>query len=298
MGLLFANQPKGASLTLRDSVCAVTGASSGIGCRTALDLAARGARVCVVARRRDRLEELLAELGGSRAGHSLFACDVAQREQVKALREHMDSTYGRCDVLVNNAGYTDGRIFEGPSDIERLERVMATNFYGVVYCTGELLHLLLASAPSSVVNVSSVAGRLGLGGNSSYCASKFAVAGFSESLHIDLAGRDVCVSLVEPGFVPTEGFPHADLRAHPVMRHALSTVEDVSAAIIDAIENRRMERIVPRWYHLLQLPRIVLPPLHRWALLQLGRSRARRRGPDKVGAGRADLQVLERDSRP
>jgi uncharacterized protein len=263
----------------------VTGASSGIGRRTALDLAERGARICLVARRRERLEELLAELGGTVAGHSLFASDVSRREQVKALAEHVRSTHGRCDVLVNNAGYSDSGSFEGPDDIERLESVMATNFYGVVYCTGELLPLLLASAPSSIVNVSSLAGRIGLGGNSPYSASKFAVAGFSESLYLDLAPRDVCVSLIEPGFIPTEGFPHAGFSRHPLMRYALGTVEDVSAAIIDAIENRRMERVVPRWYHLLQLPRVLVPPLHRRALLRLNRNRESGRANSAERAG-------------
>ncbi|MGH2749687.1 MAG: SDR family NAD(P)-dependent oxidoreductase [Actinomycetota bacterium] len=258
----------------------VTGASSGIGRRTAVDLAARGGRLCIVARRQERLEELLAELGGAGRGHSLFVCDVADRAQVRALAAHVRDTHERCDVLVNNAGFSTDGTFEGPGDIERLEDVMAVNFYGTVYCTGELLPMILASAPSSIVNVSSVAGRLGLGGNSSYCASKFAVVGFSESLHIDLADRGVCVSLIEPGFIPTEGFPHSDLAGDSVMQHALGTVEDVSAAIVDAIEHRRMERVVPRWYHLLQLPRVVAPPLHRWAAMRLNQSRSRERHRD------------------
>jgi uncharacterized protein len=202
---------------------------------------------------------------------------VARREQVMALADHVASTHGRCDVLVNCAGYSDSGSFEGPGDVERLEQVMATNFYGVVYCTAELLPLLRASAPSNIVNVSSMAGRFGLGGNSPYSASKFAVAGFSESLHIDLAPLNICVSLIEPGFVPTEGFPHSGFRRHPLMRHALGTVDDVSAAIINAIEKRMRERVVPRWYHLLQLPRVLVPPLHRWALLKLNQGRSRRR---------------------
>ena len=264
-------------MQLTERVCVVTGASSGIGRRTAVDLAGRGARVCVVARRRERLEHLVAELGGSEAGHSLFVCDVADRAQVRELAAHVNETYGRCDVLVNNAGFSDDGTFEGPHDIDRLERVMAVNYFGVVYCTGELLPLILASAPSSIVNVSSMAGRLGLGGNASYSSSKFAVGGFSESLHLDLAARGVCVSLIEPGFVVTEGFPLTELRSDPVLRHALTTVEKVSAAIIDAIANRKMERIVPRWYHLLQLPRVLTPRLYRWGAVKLHASRSRGR---------------------
>jgi uncharacterized protein len=263
---------------LTGSVCVVTGASSGIGRRTALDLARGGARLCVVARRAELLDDVLQELGGTDRGHSRFVCDVSDRAQVRQLAEHVSAVHERCDVLVNSAGYSSDGTFEGPDDIERLEGVMAVNFYGTVYCTGELLPLIVRSAPSSIVNVSSIAGRLGIGGNASYSASKFAVNGFSESLHIDLARRDVCVSLIEPGLVPTEGFPHIDLQKDLVMQHALGTVEDVSTAIIDAIENRKFERVVPRWYHLLQLPRVLAPPLYRWGSLKLNEARSRRRG--------------------
>ena len=258
-------------MKLGNRVCVVTGASSGIGRGTAASFAANGARVCVVARRKPRLEKVLAEIGGEGVGHSSFVCDVSQRDQVAALAEFVRSTYGRCDVLVNNAGYSTDGTFEGPGDIERFEQVMAVNFNGTLYCTGELLPLLEESAPSNIVNVASMAGRLGLGGNASYCASKFAMVGFSESLHIDLAGRGVCVSLIEPGFIPTEGFPQSELVASPVLRHALGTVEDVTEAIIDAVVNRKMERVVPRWYYLLQVPRLFAPPLYRWAGKQLAR---------------------------
>jgi NAD(P)-dependent dehydrogenase (short-subunit alcohol dehydrogenase family) len=154
---------------LAGDVCVVTGASSGIGRRTAVDLAAQGGRLCLVARRRELLDELLTELGGRAEGHSLFVCDVSDRSQVRGLAEHVRDTHQRCDVLVNNAGYSDSGIFEGPDDIDRLERVMAVNFYGTVYCTGELLPLIEQSAPSSIVNVSSMAGRLGLRGSGGWC---------------------------------------------------------------------------------------------------------------------------------
>ena len=252
-------------MKLANRVCVVTGASSGIGRATAVSFAASGARVCAVARREARLQQLLTELGGEHAGHSMFVCDVAQRDQVAALATFVRSTHGRCDVLVNNAGYSDDGTFEGPGDIERFEQVMAVNFYGTLYCTGELLPLLIESAPSNIVNLASMAGRLGLAGNSSYCASKFAMVGLSESLHIDLAPRGVCVSLIEPGLIPTEGFPQSERAAHPVMKHALGTIEDVTEAILDAVVNRKMERVVPRWYYLLQVPRLLAPPLYRWA---------------------------------
>ncbi|MGH2694304.1 MAG: SDR family NAD(P)-dependent oxidoreductase, partial [Actinomycetota bacterium] len=112
-------------------VCVVTGASSGIGRRTALDLASEGAVVCAAARREDRLRSLVDELSGD--SHSYFVTDVSDRANVKALAEHVRERYGRCDVLVNNAGFGSSRAFDGPEAADEVERVMRTNFLGAVY---------------------------------------------------------------------------------------------------------------------------------------------------------------------
>jgi short-subunit dehydrogenase len=244
-------------------VCLVTGASSGIGRRTALDLAKDGAEVCVTARRKDRLEALVDELGGEEQGHSYFVADVSQRDDVVKLAREVEARYGQLDVLVNNAGFSRERGFDEGGYVEDLEKVMQTNFYGVVYCTHELLPLLMKSAPSSVVNIASFAGRLALGASPAYSASKFAVVGLSEALHFQLADKGVNVGVVEPGLIPTEGFPQTALINDPLLKFALGTEEDVSRAIRDAIDGRKMERVVPRWYYLLQLPRLIAPPLYR-----------------------------------
>ncbi|MDQ3646090.1 MAG: SDR family oxidoreductase [Actinomycetota bacterium] len=266
---------------LTDRVCVITGASSGIGRTTAMDLAADGARICAVARREERLQELLSALGGDARGHSYVVCDVSDRDQVRAMAGHVEATYGRCDVLINNAGYGGERgIFEASRGVENVEEVMATNFLGAVYCLGELLPLLERSAPSNVVNVASVAGRMAMPGASAYCASKFALTGWSEALHYELSDKGVYVSVVSPGFIPTEGFPQQDLARDKVLKHVLGTTSDVSRAIKDAIVNRKLERIVPRWYYALEIPRLLAPPLVR-AVINKGvkkRSISRGRG--------------------
>jgi NADP-dependent 3-hydroxy acid dehydrogenase YdfG len=146
-------------MDLYGKVCVVTGASSGIGRRTALDLARAGARVCVAARREERLTELVDEMGGPDKGHSYRVTDVSDRDQVSALAAHVGKRYERCDVLVNNAGIPGGAEFSAAA-VPDLTNVMNVNFYGAVYCTAELLDLLGASAPAHVVNVTSVAGRI------------------------------------------------------------------------------------------------------------------------------------------
>lgn len=266
------------SMTQR--VCVVTGASSGIGRRTALDLARAGARVCVAARRRQRLESLVAEMGGTAAGHSLFVTDVSNREDVRGLAAHVRATYGRLDVLINNAGFAGGEGMTGPDSIDEIEEVMATNFFGAVYCTGEMFDLLASSVPAHIVNVASMAGRLAAPGNSTYAASKFALVGWTEALQPDLAERGIYLSSVEPGFVPTEGFPQKNLAADKMMKHILGTDAQVSAAIIDAIRHRKPQRVVPRWYYLLQVPRVLTPRLYRSALTKAANSSAGRAASD------------------
>lgn len=250
---------------LNGKVCVVTGASSGIGYRTALDLADRGAKVCAVARREDRLRSLVDEMGGEGQGHSFVVTDVSDPAQIEALAQSVEERYGRCDVLINNAGFSKERPWYEPGALEDLEAVMATNFFGVVRCTAAFMPMLLESAPSNVVNVASVAGRLAVGGAPAYTASKFGVVGWSEALHHQLRPRGVCVSLVEPGVVPTEGFPAKAIVGSRLLRHTMGTTEGVSRAIRDVIVHRKMQRTTPRWYYLLQIPRLLTPPLYRAA---------------------------------
>ena len=250
-------------MNLKDKVWVITGGSSGIGRRTAIDVAAAGARVCIAARREDRLEKVVEELPGE--DHSYAVTDVSDRHQVDRLVSHVDRAYGRCDVLVNNAGFSRESRFGEPQTIENLHDLMATNFFGAAYCTAGLLPLLKRSKPSHVVNVASMAGRLAVSGSSAYSASKFALVGWSECLHYELADAGINVSSVAPGPVPTEGFPQAELRNDRLLRFALSSESDVSKAIRDAVAHRKVERVVPRWYYLLQVPRLLVPPLYRVA---------------------------------
>ena len=261
---------------LEGKVCVVTGASSGIGRATAIDLARHGAILCTVARRRQRLAELIDELGGPGPGHSYCVTDVSDQDSVEELAAFVDDTYARCDVLVNNAGMTRHAALDGPDGVDAVVDLMATNFYGAVYCTAELLPLLESSAPSRVVNVASVAGKVAAGAPA-YCASKFALAGWGEALSYELGPRGVTVSTVNPGFVSTEGFPQKDLLTHPLGRSLLATPEEVAVAIRDAIRTGRQERVVPRWYYLLTLPRHIAPPLHRFAVRRFVAPAAERR---------------------
>jgi len=194
--------------TLTGSVALVTGASSGIGEATALALAAEGAAVAVVARRRDRLEDLAGriELDGGRV--LVVEADVTdERQAAEAVQRTVDEL-GRLDVLVNNAGV----MLLGPAvdaPLGEWQRMVDLNLTGLLYCTHAALPHLRAAAGgerrcSDLVNVSSVAGRVARSGSGVYNATKFGVGAFSESLRQELSSEHVRVSLVEPGAVETE----------------------------------------------------------------------------------------------
>lgn len=248
-------------MNLRGKVCVVTGASSGIGRRTAQDLAAEGASLCLVARREERLRELVEELGDGQ--HSYFVADVSKRDEVAGLAPHVEKEHGRCDVLINNAGISRGGRFKGEGSLDDLFSVMGTNLFGAAHCTAFLLPLLERAEVAHVVNMASVAGRVTFGGASAYSASKFALVGWSEALHYELRGKGIKVTTIEPGPLPTEGFPQKTLVRHPLLRFALTSEEDVSQAIRKVLGTSAIQRTVPRWYYLPAVPRALAPGLYR-----------------------------------
>ena len=243
-------------------IAVITGASSGIGEATARRLAAEpGARLVLVARREERLRALAEEVGGA----TIVAVDLTDDDAPARVREALEREHGgRLDLLVNNAGASWNAPF-GEGGWENVRRTMALNFDAQLRLTEALLPLLRASAPSSIVNVASTAGRVGRAAGGAYSASKFAFAGWTDSLHLEEQPHGVHVGLVLPGFVATEGFPQTMLVERSLTRWAVSRPERVAEAIIDAGPGGRAERYVPRAYWIAAALRIVAPGLVRRA---------------------------------
>ncbi len=241
-------------------IAVVTGASSGIGEAAALRLAREpGLRLVLVARREDRLRALAARIG---EGTTFVAADLTDEDAPARVREHVEALGEPLGLLVNNAGAGFRATF-ADGGYENVRRTMAINFDAVVRLTEALLPLLRAAAPSAIVNVSSTAGRVARGGSGAYSASKFALAGWSDSLYFEEAPHGVHVGLVLPGFIATEGFPQAELTGKPLTRRLVSTPERGAEAIVDAGLRRRPERYVPRAYGLAAALRMVAPRLVR-----------------------------------
>ncbi len=241
----------------------VTGASSGIGAQLARDLASRGMRVALLARRLDRLEALAETI--RTAGGEAFAlgCDVADRASVEAAVRAVVERQGGVDLLVNNAGYGRHVLFKD-HDVPDIERMLRTNVLGTVYGIKAVLPAMRARGRGWIVNVSSVAGKLGQPDEAAYSASKFAVAGLSEALAYELAPLGIHVMTVYPALVRTEMFTPEVLARMPTGA-GVTFLEPAafSARVLRALERGRYEVTVPRYVALAYAIRTLLPRLHR-----------------------------------
>lgn len=219
----------------------ITGASSGVGAALARTLAAQGAVVGLIARRRDRLAEVLAACQETSPESTMWVADLADDAGPLGL-EAWDAL-GGIDVLVNNAAVPKRRAVTAlaPSDVES---VMAVNFFAPMRMTLTVLPRMLERGEGMIVNVSSVGGRLGIIHESAYCASKFALCGWSESLAVDLHGTGISVKLIEPGPVDTEIWDQPD-NDDPLYDGPKFSPDEVAQGIIAALGSDGFEHYVP-----------------------------------------------------
>jgi len=243
-------------------VAVVTGASSGIGEATVQRLARDGWTIVAAARRLDQLHALAERVAASGAPGTVEALrlDVRDIASVDALATHVAATYGACHLLVCNAGVGGGRLDER-EDLDDALAVLDINLNGTLRCCAAFADLLGRSAPSQVVNVASVAGKLGLG-PAAYVASKFGMVGLSEALGVAWAERGITVTQLNPGFVHTEGFPQAWAKGTPLARLVVGP-DVIADAIARAVARRRLEVTSPRWYRGFVVLRHTIAPLWR-----------------------------------
>jgi short-subunit dehydrogenase len=247
----------------RATTALITGASSGIGEATARRLAREpGAELILVARREERLRALAASLPCEASWVAVDLTDPGAPERVRA---HVAGRGGRLTLLVNNAGAAWRGGF-GEKGYANVQRHMELNFDAVLRLTEALLPSLRESAPSAIVNVASTAGRVARARTGAYSASKFALIGWTDGLHLEERPHGVHVGVVLPGFVATEGFPAAELRERALTRWIVSKPETVAEAIVAAGPGGKAERYVPRAYALAAVARILAPGLVRRVL--------------------------------
>lgn len=225
---------------LQDARALVTGASSGIGRELARELARQGAEVLLVARREERLRELVEQIRATGGRGHFVAGDITdpavRRQAIDAARSQL----GGLDILVNNAGVGAAGRFED-SDPQRVRKIMEINFFALVEMTRLALPLLKAGRRPMVVNVSSILGHRGVPQRSDYCASKFAVEGFSEAIRAELARQQIDVLVVSPGPTETEFSEHLIERtSEPVWpKHKRMRAAEVARRTVRAVRAGR-----------------------------------------------------------
>jgi short-subunit dehydrogenase len=223
----------------QDKVVMITGASSGIGRALAVDLGKRGARLGLLARRKDLLDKLVGEIGAHGAKSLALPASVQDAEAVGAAAEHLRAEFGPIDILIANAG------IGGTGDPAELKardfaEVIEVNTIGAANCVAAVVPDMVARGSGHLVAISSLAAYRGLPKSAAYCASKAAVSAFFESLRLDLGPRKIDVTIVHPGFIKTPltagrqaGMPF------------LMELDDAVAKIVQAIETRRKSYAFP-----------------------------------------------------
>jgi len=226
-----------------DRVALITGASSGIGAALARHLAREGTTVGLVARREDRLAEVLADCQRDAPDSRMWVADLGVPEAAARVADAAWSDFGAIDVLVNNAAIPGVRHVQR-LDPDEVERVMQVNFHAPVRLTLAVLPRLIERGTGTIVNVSSLGGRLGILREAAYCASKFALCGWSESLALDLWTTGVKVKLVIPGAVDTEiwDLPGNEPSAYDGPKVPLA---EIAAGIAAAIDGELFEHYLP-----------------------------------------------------
>jgi short-subunit dehydrogenase len=228
---------------LEGSTVLVTGASSGIGAALAPMLAAKGATVGIVARRRERLEEVLGRCTEHAPASRLWSVDLGDLDAAERVAREAWDAFGGVDCLVNNAAIPK-RTPVPRLTREEVDTVMRVNFTSPVRMTMALLPRWLERDAGCIVNVSSMGGRIGIAHEAAYCASKFALCGWSESMAIDLHDTGIEVKLVLPGPIETEIWDLPD--NDPALYDGpFVPADDCAATIVDAIESDGFEFFAP-----------------------------------------------------
>jgi NAD(P)-dependent dehydrogenase (short-subunit alcohol dehydrogenase family) len=225
----------------------VTGASTGIGAAVARDLAAAGCTVGICARRTELLDEVLADCQAHAPDSRRWTIDLADLAAVDAFAAAVEAELGGVDILVNNAGIPKRRHVRALTPAE-VDAVMTVNYLSPVRLTLALLPGMLERGEGHIVNISSVAARLGPPREAAYSASKAAITAFSESMSCDLSGTGITIQVVNPGIIDTDLFHLPDndpsLSDLPAERP-----EDMASAIRLHLESGGFELWFPGWFH-------------------------------------------------
>ena len=235
-------------MDIKGKVVIVTGASSGIGEAAAREFGREGAKVVLAARRVDKLEALAKEIEALGSQTLVVQADLSKLEDIQKMVSNTLQTFGRIDVLVNNAGF--GRLdwLENLDPVEDIQAQINVNVMGVIQTTRQVLPVMIQQRSGSIINMCSMAGLVGTPTYTIYAASKHAVHGFSEALRREVKPWGIDVSLIYPGGVVTEFSQHAGIKRKTnatTPKFMLLTAEQVGKAVVKLVRRPRRMWIIP-----------------------------------------------------
>jgi len=223
----------------KDRVILITGASSGIGRGLALELARRGARVGLLARRRDVLDELVEQISAYPGSAIALAGDVRDAAEVRAAANRLRSEFGSIEVLIANAGI-GGTTNAAELEPSEVTKVFEVNVIGAVNSVAAVLPEMIREGCGQLVAISSLSAYRGLPKSAAYCASKAALSSFFETMRIDLSGKGVDVTIIHPGFIKTPLTAGRKAKLPFLME-----LDDAVKKIIQAIEKKKKSYAFP-----------------------------------------------------
>jgi dehydrogenase/reductase SDR family protein 7B len=233
---------------MKDKIVIITGASTGIGFACAEAFGMAGATVVLAARDEAKLNVAGMALKKKGISFLIVPTDVSIESQCQQLIHKTIETFGKIDVVLNNAGLSMRATFI-EADLKVLKQLMDVNFWGTVYCTKYALPHLLKSG-GTLIGISSVSGKKGIPGRTGYCASKFAMEGFLESLRIENLNSKLHVLVVSPGFIAT-GIRQSSLtkdgtaqKDSPRNESAMMHPAEVAASILKAVQHRKRDLVL------------------------------------------------------
>lgn len=241
-------------------VVVITGGSSGMGRAFAKELVSRNAQVIILARNKEKLQKVVADLKTTPKSIIGMVCDVAEYDMVKKAIAEVVSLYGRVDMVLNAAGVGMYKPVQETS-MKEFHDVMNINYFGTVNVVKEVLPIMLKQKSGIIVNISSVAGKGAFPWITAYAGSKFAVAGFTEGLYYDVNDQGIKVLLICPGAVNTNFFNTPSFKNFPhETRHKnMIEPEEVVRVTLKELEKKSFETFIPKFWKIKYIARIIIP---------------------------------------
>ncbi len=258
-------------MSLRNHTIIVTGASSGIGRKMALQFARAGANVVLAARSAPKLEALAETIRAAGGKALAVPTDVRRDADVQNLVERTLAEFGRLDVLVNNAGYGIFAPIE-QVDMAHVEGMMDVNYFGTMRCVIAVLPVMRRQNRGHIINIASVAGLVSTPNTGAYSASKHAVVAASQAMQVELMGSPITCSLICPGPIDTPFFVKADYdkMSRLAKIFGLLDPDEVVNIVAHIAEHPRTMRVTPRAFHLLAIAYRLFPFLTKRVLRWVG----------------------------